>query len=192
MFTFERLRLYLAGAALLLTSTSHAGPDLGQPATAADIAAWELSIPPSGQGLPPGSGTPAQGAVVYSAKCASCHGANGAGKPADALAGGRGSLSSATPLKTVGSYWPYATTLFDYVRRAMPYDRPLSLSDDEVYAVSAYILALNGIIREDAALDAKTLPQVAMPKPQRLCVLLAAAPTLSLPQAASVNSTLLV
>lgn len=163
MFTFERFTLYLAGAALLLTSTSHAGPDLGQPATAADIAAWELSIPPSGQGLPPGSGTAVQGAEIYRAKCASCHGANGAGKPADALAGGMGSLSSATPLKTVGSYWPYATTLFDYVRRAMPYDRPLSLSDDEVYAVSAYILALNGIIREDAALDAKTLPQVAMP-----------------------------
>jgi cytochrome c len=163
MFTFERLTLYLAGAALLLTSTSHAGPDLGQPATATDIAAWELSIPPSGQGLPPGSGTAVQGAEIYRAKCASCHGANGAGKPADALAGGMGSLSSATPLKTVGSYWPYATTLFDYVRRAMPYDRPLSLSDDEVYAVSAYILALNGIIREDAALDAKTLPQVAMP-----------------------------
>jgi cytochrome c len=106
---------------------------------------------------------PYRGAEIYRAKCASCHGANGAGKPADALAGGMGSLSSATPLKTVGSYWPYATTLFDYVRRAMPYDRPLSLSDDEVYAVSAYILALNGIIREHAAMDAKSLPQVEMP-----------------------------
>jgi cytochrome c len=155
--------LFLAGAALLLTSTSHAGPNLGQPPAAADIAAWDLSIPASGQGLPQGSGTPAQGAAVYSAKCAACHGANGTGKPADALTGGIGSLSSATPLKTVGSYWPYATTLFDYVRRAMPYDRPLSLSDDEVYAVNAYILALNGIIREDAALDPKTLPQVEMP-----------------------------
>jgi cytochrome c len=163
MFTFERFTLYLAGGALLLTSTGHAGPDLGQPATPADIAAWELSIPPSGQGLPPGSGTAVQGAEIYRAKCASCHGANGAGKPADALAGGLGSLNSATPLKTVGSYWPYSTTLFDYVRRAMPYDRPLSLSDDEVYAVSAYILALNGVIREHAGLDAKTLPQVAMP-----------------------------
>jgi cytochrome c len=96
-------------------------------------------------------------------KCAACHGANGTGKPADTLAGGIGSLSSAAPLKTVGSYWPYATTLFDYVRRAMPYDRPLSLSDNEVYAVSAYILALNGIIGEDATMNAKTLPQVEMP-----------------------------
>jgi cytochrome c len=163
MFTFERVSQCLAGVAMLMASNSHAGPNLGQPATAEDVAAWDLSIPPGGQGLPPGSGTPPEGAVVYGAKCAACHGANGTGKPADALAGGIGSLSSAAALRTVGSYWPYATTLFDYVRRAMPYDRPLSLSDNEAYAVSAYILALNGIIGEDAMMNAKTLPQVEMP-----------------------------
>lgn len=119
--------------------------------------------PPSGSGLPPGSGTAKQGAAVYAAKCVACHGANGGGKPADALVGGIGTLASAAPLRTVGSYWPYATTLFDYVRRAMPYDRPMSLTNDEVYAVSAYILSLNGIIPEEATMNAKTLPKVEMP-----------------------------
>ena len=92
-----------------------------------------------------------------------CHGAKGVGKPADALAGGVGSLASKTPLRTVGSYWPYATTLFDYVRRAMPLENPLSLSNDEVYAVSAYVLFLNGIIGQDPQMNAQTLPQVKMP-----------------------------
>jgi cytochrome c len=92
-----------------------------------------------------------------------CHGAKGAGKPADVLAGGQGTLASKAPLRTVGSYWPYATTLFDYVRRAMPITNPLSLSDDEVYAVSAYVLYLNGIVGEDVAMNAQTLPQVKMP-----------------------------
>jgi len=92
-----------------------------------------------------------------------CHGAKGAGKPADPLAGGIGSLATKTPLRTVGSYWPYATTLFDYVRRAMPITNPLSLTDDEVYAVSAYVLFLNGIVGEDAVMNAQTLPQVRMP-----------------------------
>lgn len=96
-------------------------------------------------------------------KCVSCHGEKGSGKPADALVGGIGSLASHAPLKTVGSYWPYATTLFDYLRRAMPYDKPMSLSSDEVYALSAYILFLNGIVPEDAAMDAMSLPKVEMP-----------------------------
>ena len=100
---------------------------------------------------------------MYATKCVACHGENGVGKPADRLAGGIGTLASSTPIKTVGSYWPYATTLFDYVRRAMPYDRPMSLSSDEVYAVSAYILSLDGTIPEDAKMDAGTLPKVKMP-----------------------------
>jgi cytochrome c len=100
---------------------------------------------------------------VYTSKCQTCHGAKGAGKPADALAGGQGTLASNNPVRTVGSYWPYATTLFDYVRRAMPVQNPMSLTDDEVYAVSAYILRLNGIIAEDAVMNAQTLPQVKMP-----------------------------
>jgi cytochrome c len=127
------------------------------------MARWDISIAPNGDGLPAGSGSVRQGEGVYAQKCASCHGVKGAGKPADALVGGRGTLASDTPLRTVGSYWPYATTLFDYVRRAMPLTSPLSLTNDEVYAVTAYLLNLNGIVPEDATMDARTLPQVRMP-----------------------------
>src|SRR3954470_2492796 len=136
---------------------------LGNAAEPAEIARWDISIPPSGIGLPKGEGTARQGAVVYAQKCQACHGEKGAGKPADALAGGIGSLASKAPLRTVGSYWPHATTIFDYVRRAMPLTNPLSLKDEEVYAVSAYLLYLNGIIAEDVAMNAQTLPQVRMP-----------------------------
>ena len=103
---------------------------------------------------------------MYKAKCLSCHGEGGTSGEglADPLVGGTGSLASGQPVKTVGSYWPYATTLFDYIRRAMPYDAPLSLTDDEVYAVSAYVLWLNdGIVAEDLVLDAETLPAIKMP-----------------------------
>jgi cytochrome c len=138
-------------------------PALGAAASAEEIARYDISIPPSGAGLPKGSGTAREGAKVYEQKCAACHGAKGAGKPADALAGGQGTLAAKAPVRTVGSYWPYSTTLFDYVRRAMPLTAPLSLSDDEVYAVSAYVLYLNAIIGEDVAMNAQTLPQVKMP-----------------------------
>jgi cytochrome c len=131
--------------------------------SAEELSRWDLRISPSGAGLPAGSGTARLGLQVYEQKCLACHGAKGAGKPADALAGGMGSLASKTPLRTVGSYWPYATTLFDYVRRAMPLADPLSLSNDEIYAVSAYVLFLNGLIGEDFPLNAQTLPQVQMP-----------------------------
>jgi cytochrome c len=131
--------------------------------TSEELAAWDISIPPSGAGLPAGSGTVRDGAVVYEQKCAACHGVKGVGKPADPLAGGHGTLATKTPLRTVGSYWPYATTLFDYVRRAMPITNPLSLTNDEAYAVSAYVLYLNGIVAEDARMSAQTLPQVKMP-----------------------------
>jgi cytochrome c len=139
------------------------GPGLGQPATAAEIALVDISIPPSGAGLPPGSGDARAGAKVYAAKCQACHGAKGGGKPADPLVGGAGTLSSASPVRTVGSYWPHATTLFDYTRRAMPTTAPQSLTNDEVYAVTAYILHLNGIIAETHTLNAQTLPAVRMP-----------------------------
>ena len=138
-------------------------PALGAAVSAEEVARWDISIPPSGAGLPPGSGTAKQGEAVYVAQCQSCHGPKGAGKPADALVGGIGSLATAAPVRTVGSYWPYATTLFDYTRRAMPISAPLSLSDDEVYAVTAYVLFLNGIIPADAAMNAKSLPAVKMP-----------------------------
>lgn len=146
------------------------GPHLGRVVTRADIAAWDISIAPDGTGLPPGSGTARQGEVVFAAKCAACHGPKGAGLPGQAappLVGGFGTLTGASPLKTVGSYWPYATTLFDYVRRAMPSLQPESLSNDEVYAVAAYILRLNGLITDNDVMDAKALPRVKMPNRAR-------------------------
>jgi S-disulfanyl-L-cysteine oxidoreductase SoxD len=139
------------------------GPGLGQPASAAEIALLDIAVLPSGAGLPAGSGDARTGAKVYVAKCQACHGEKGAGKPADALAGGIGSLASPSAVRTVGSYWRYATTLFDYTRRAMPTTAPRSLTNDEVYAVTAYVLHLNGIISEDHTLNAQTLPAVRMP-----------------------------
>jgi cytochrome c len=139
-------------------------PNLGQPITAAEAAAWDISIMPDGTGLPPGRGTVARGQEVYEQKCLSCHNEKGGGTPADRLVGGQGTLKGdQRPIKTVGSYWPYATTLFDYIRRAMPLLEPQSLTAEEVYAVSAYILHLNGIVGEKAVMDAKSLPRVKMP-----------------------------
>ena len=156
----------LAGACTTSTTGPTSGPPVpayGRVVTAQEVAAWDISIPPSGAGLPAGSGTAKQGESVYVAQCQACHGPKGAGKPADVLVGGVGSLASDKPLRTVGSYWPYATTLFDYTRRAMPVTKPLSLTNDEVYAVTAYLLYLNGIVGESAEMNAQTLPQVRMP-----------------------------
>jgi S-disulfanyl-L-cysteine oxidoreductase SoxD len=162
MRMLERLALC---AALLVTAPALAqAPQFGAPIASADVAPWDISIAPDGAGLPPGSGTATQGETVYAAKCQACHGEKGAGGPNDALVGGLGSLASGKlPLKTVGSYWPYATTLFDYVRRAMPFQESKSLTEDELYAVSAYILALNGIVGAHDVLDAQSLPKVVMP-----------------------------
>ena len=141
-----------------------AGLNLGQPVTEADLSAWDISILPDGRGLPPGRGTAMQGERIYIEKCQSCHGVKGAGQPNDVLVGGHDTIASDKPaVKTVGSFWPYATTLFDYVRRAMPWQMPKSLSDDEVFAVSAYILHLNGIIGADEVMDRESLPKVRMP-----------------------------
>ena len=150
----------LVGCASPLTRET---PNLGRVATPAEVAGWDVSISPDGSGLPPGRGTSAQGAVVFERKCQSCHGERGAGQPNDRLVGGHGTLASKTPVRTIGSYWPYATTVFDYVRRAMPYTQSHSLSDDEVYAVTAYLLRLNGIIGESDVMNAETLPKVRMP-----------------------------
>lgn len=139
------------------------GPGLGVSATDAQVESADVSIGPEGAGLPPGSGTPAQGEAIFNTKCIACHGPQGSGTVNDQLVGGQGTLTSTAPIKTIGSYWPYATTVFDYVRRAMPYPTPHSLSDQEVYALTAYLLNLNGIITKDAVMDAKTLPQVHMP-----------------------------
>jgi mono/diheme cytochrome c family protein len=131
-----------------------------------EVAAWDISIGPDGVGLPPGNGTPKQGEAIYTSKCVACHGEKGAGKPNDQLVGGQGTLpGDKPPVKTVGSFWPYATTVFDYVRRAMPYNESKSLTNDEIYAVVAYILNLNGIIADNDAMDAQTLRTVKMPNP---------------------------
>ena len=157
-------RLALIAAAMVTTPTFAQPPQFGQPIAPADLAPWDISIGPDGVGLPPGRGTAAQGEAVYIAQCHACHGEKGMGRPNDALVGGIGSLApGSVPVKTVGSYWPYATTLFDYVRRAMPFQESQSLTSDELYAVSAYILHLNGIIGRDDVLDAQSLPKVRMP-----------------------------
>jgi mono/diheme cytochrome c family protein len=161
-----RNALFAACSALLVGcgAALAEGPDLGKVASPEEIASWDVSISPDGAGLPPGSGTPQQGEQIYLAKCVGCHGEKGAGKPNDQLVGGLGSLGPGqAPVKTVGSFWPYATTVFDYVRRAMPLNDPKSLRDDEVYAVVAYLLQLNGVIGENDTMDAKTLPAVRMP-----------------------------
>jgi len=138
-------------------------PNLGREATPAQIVGWDISVGPDGVGLPSGQGTAARGAAVYEQKCQACHGAKGAGQPNDRLVGGHGTLAGTAPVRTIGSYWPYATTVFDYVRRSMPYAQSQSLSNDEVYAVTAYLLHLNGIIGETDEMNARTLPQVKMP-----------------------------
>jgi hypothetical protein len=142
---------------------AEASHDIGTPLTDKDLAAWNIDVAPDGRGLPAGSGDVATGALVFAAKCAACHGAQGQGGLGDPLVGGQGTLASAKPKRTVGSYWPYATTLFDYIRRAMPYNAPESLSADEVYAVSAFLLNQNGIVPANTRLDAASLPRVVMP-----------------------------
>jgi cytochrome c len=138
-------------------------PQLGENVSQADLVVVDYTIMPNGEGLPGGSGSAAEGAKVYQQNCLVCHGAGGKDGLNDALVGGHGSLMTDRPRKTVGSYWPYATTLFDYVHRAMPYQAPGSLSDDDVYAVTAYILYLNDVVDENDRLDADTLPDVRMP-----------------------------
>jgi len=150
---------------IALTATVAAapeGPKLGKPLNAADIAAMDINVFPDGSGLPPGKGTALEGKVIYDAQCAACHGAKGSGGSAGELAGGS-ALNGPHPDQTVGNYWPYATTVFDFVLRSMPLNAPRSLSDDQVYAVTAYLLHLNGLIGESAEMSAKTLPEVRMP-----------------------------
>jgi cytochrome c len=155
----------LAVVALACATPAQAqGPyGIGRPATPAEIAGWNIDIDREGHDLPPGSGTVSHGHEVFDQQCAACHGARGEGGVGDQLVGGQGTLATPKPVRTVGSYWPYAPTLFDYIRRAMPQNAPQSLSNDDVYAVSAYILNLNGLLPPDAALDARTLAAIKMP-----------------------------
>ena len=153
---------FLFGACSALAQT----PGLGKPISEPDIKAWDIAVLPDGSNLPPGSGTSAQGARIYAEKCVACHGEGGKG----GVAPGAGPLVGGAPLtngietaKTIANYYAYATTVFDYIRRAMPFNAPRSLSDDEVYALTAHLLALNKLIGEQDVMDAKTLPQVKMP-----------------------------
>lgn len=156
-------KAFLAGAIALALVSPVLAYDLGRPATPDEIALWDIDVRPDGKGLPPGSGTVAHGKQIFADNCAVCHGDNGVGGIKDRLAGGQGTLASNAPVKTVGSYWPYATTLYDYIHRAMPYQAPGSLSNDDYYSLAAYILSLNGILLDDAKLDRESLPKIKMP-----------------------------
>jgi mono/diheme cytochrome c family protein len=147
-----------------MTHAQAQGPyGIGRPATPAEIAGWNIDIDREGHNLPPGSGSVSHGHEVFDQQCAACHGTTGEGGVGDRLVGGQGTLATPKPVRTVGSYWPYAPTLFDYIRRAMPQNAPQSLSNDDVYAVSAYVLNLNGLLPADATLDAKSLSAIKMP-----------------------------
>ena len=150
-------------ALLACPAFAQEGPELGVAVTADQIASWAISVQPDGTGLPAGSGNAAAGAEVYVMKCLACHGPEGAGGLNDWLVGGHGTISSDTPVRTIGSYWPYAAPLWGYVDRAMPFDRPGELTRDQVYSVVAYILHLNGLIGENDKLNAETLSKIQMP-----------------------------
>ena len=161
-------KLSILGAAMALLCTTTFGYaqtkfGFGKKATDAEIAGWNIDVDRDGRYLPPGHGTVSQGRELYQNQCAACHGEKGEGGIGDRLVGGKGTLATRKPIKTVGSYWPYAPTLFDYIRRAMPLNAPQSLSNDEVYALTGYLLNLNGIVPDGATMDAKSVSAVRMP-----------------------------
>ncbi len=168
MSKFPSLRsIALASVLVAITLNAALAQKLGvgREASPAEIKAWDIDVRPDGQGLPPGKGTPAQGEEIFQTQCATCHGEFGEGKDKwPVLAGGMGTMKSDRPEKTVGSYWPYATTIFDYIKRAMPFGNAQSLSDDELYAVTAYVLQLNDVITDPKLeINATTLPAIKMP-----------------------------
>ena len=163
MSTFERLLVLCLAAALGCGTASAQSPGLGKRISEADIAAWDINVAPDGRGLPPGSGTPAQGAKIYAEKCQVCHGEKAAGKPFAALVGGAPLTDGIDTAKTIANFWGYSTTVFDFIRRAMPFQAPRTLTNDEVYALAAYIFSLNKLIGENDVMDAQTLPKVQMP-----------------------------
>lgn len=138
------------------------GPNLGIAVSPEAIKERDISVFPDGSGLPPGQGTVEAGRHIYESRCAACHGPRGIGASAEELVG-QGRLDGPNPDKSIGNYWPHATTIFDYVRRAMPFDAPGSLNDDQVYAVTAYLLHLNGLMPADAVLNTENLPRIIMP-----------------------------
>ncbi|GJL65921.1 MAG: cytochrome c [Nitrospirales bacterium] len=157
------LLLSLSIESVMADSEQRAPYGIGRPAAQAEIQSWDIDISPNGDSLPSGRGTVKEGAIIYADFCASCHGETGIEGPMPALIGGHNTLNTDQPLKTVGSFWPFATTLFDYIYRAMPLNAPQSLAPQQVYAVAAWILFRNGLIKETATLDAKSLPNIQMP-----------------------------
>lgn len=161
----------LVGAAMLLLTQSPSADSpggglhfgVGHAPTEDELNSLSIMVTTDGSGLPAGSGTALKGKEVFATRCASCHGPTGDGGNGPPLVGGQGTLATPKPRRTVGSYWPYATTLWDYVNRAMPFNRPGTLTHEEVYAVSAYVLFLNGLIAENDQLNAQTLPLIQMP-----------------------------
>jgi mono/diheme cytochrome c family protein len=155
------LALTMVASPVRAETQGHYG--IGRTATDAEIAGWNIDIGRNGENLPPGSGTVSQGREVFAQQCAACHGDKGEGGVGERLVGGQGTIATPKPIKTVGSFWPYAPTLFDYIRRAMPQNAPQSLSNEDIYAVSAYILNMNGLLPADTTLDANTLSAIKMP-----------------------------
>ena len=160
------LAVVLAGCTVPMDKGPAATPGafgIGRAPTAVELRGWDIEISPDGSGLPAGSGSVAQGRTLYAAQCAACHGDAGQGGIAPRLVGGVGTLTSKSPVRTIGSYWPHATTVYDYIYRAMPLNQPLSLQPGEVYALTAFLLQADGIVGADAVLDRRSLPAVRMP-----------------------------
>jgi S-disulfanyl-L-cysteine oxidoreductase SoxD len=157
--------LFVSSIAPAYTQTQTQKLGIGREATPAEIAGWDIAVRPDGKGLPAGQGTAAQGEEIFQAQCATCHGEFGEGRDRwPVLAGGHGSLKADRPEKTIGSYWPYASTVFDYVKRAMPFGNAQSLSNDELFAVTAYLLHMNDVIKDPKfELNAKTFVTIKMP-----------------------------
>lgn len=153
----------LVAVLMVVNDVQARSPGLGQPVTATELAAIDFTVMPDGAGLPVGSGTAEQGVAIYQRHCLACHGDKGVDGVNDRLSGGHDSLSTLAPVKTVGSYWPYATTVFDFIRRAMPYTAPGSLGNDDIYALTAYLLYINDVVGEQDVMDARSLPEVNMP-----------------------------
>jgi S-disulfanyl-L-cysteine oxidoreductase SoxD len=159
------------GFGILTGAASGAGPNLGKPISAADAAGWDIDVEPSGAGLPSGSGTADQGTPIFSEQCAACHGEGGRGASttssgapaAPPVVSDQKRVGINDTTLTIANYWPYSTTLFDYIRRSMPWTSPRSLTDDQVYALTAYILAQNKLIDSKETMNAQTLPKVRMP-----------------------------
>lgn len=161
---WSNILIYSAVAAFCAVANAQSpNYGVGRTPSAEEIRSYDTAVGPEGKELPPGRGTAREGASIYAQRCAACHGTTGTEGPNDRLVGGQGSLASDRPVKTVGSYWPYATTVWDYINRAMPLNNPGSLTPNQVYALTAFILFRNGIVEETEVLDRESLPNVRMP-----------------------------